>query len=173
MEMIRIRVREATKNDIVHIDTAFSEMGWAKPEGYFAGLVESAAAGDLCFLIAETDARQYAGHLKIVWRPAYAGFRDEGIPEIQDLNVLPRYRRRGVATRLMDAAEELIRGRCDRVGIGFGLYADYGAAQRMYVKRGYLPDGRGAMVAEKPVVPGGTVKIDDELILYLIKELEV
>ena len=34
-------------------------------------------------------------------------------------------------------------GRSPLAGIGFGLYADYGAAQRLYVKCGYLPDGRG------------------------------
>lgn len=27
--------------------------------------------------------------------------------------------------------------------MGFGLYADLDAAQRLYIKRGYLPDGRG------------------------------
>jgi hypothetical protein len=30
------------------------------------------------------------------------------------------------------------------MGIGFGLTADYGAAQRLYPKLGYIPDGRGA-----------------------------
>ena len=30
------------------------------------------------------------------------------------------------------------------VGIGVGLYPDYGSAQRLYIKRGYLPDGHGA-----------------------------
>ncbi len=28
---------------------------------------------------------------------------------------------------------------------GFGLTPDYGAAQRLYPKLGYIPDGRGAV----------------------------
>lgn len=40
----------------------------------------------------------------------------------------------------------------DTIGIGFGLYADYGTAQRMYIKRGFVPDGRGIMYNDMPVV---------------------
>ena len=43
--------------------------------------------------------------------------------------------------------------RSDHAGIGFGLYADYGAAQRLYIKRGYIPDGRGAHYGTSPVFP--------------------
>jgi ribosomal protein S18 acetylase RimI-like enzyme len=35
----------------------------------------------------------------------YLPFRDDGIPEIQDLNVLSRFRRQHIATALMSAAE--------------------------------------------------------------------
>lgn len=43
----------------------------------------------------------------------------------------------------MDEAEKRIFERSEVAGIGFGISADYGAAQRMFVKRGYVPDGRG------------------------------
>jgi hypothetical protein len=39
----------------------------------------------------------------------------------------------------------LVAERSDVVGLGVGLYPDYGTAQRMYVRRGYLPDGRGVI----------------------------
>ena len=40
------------------------------------------------------------------------------------------------------------------------MYADYGTAQRMYVKRGYIPDGRGIMYNNLPVVPGSLVRAE-------------
>ena len=74
-------------------------------------------------------------------QPNYPYYQENGIPEIQDLNVLPKFRRQGIATQLLDEAESRIAQRADIVGIGFSLYADYGAAQRLYFLRGYIPDG--------------------------------
>lgn len=46
----------------------------------------------------------------------------------------------------------------------------YGPAQRLYAKRGYIPDGRGGCLGRDPVSPGQTVEIDN-LGLWLIKQL--
>ena len=145
-------------------------MGWTKPPGYFADLLERQARGEVALLLALAEST-YLGHCIVVWRSAYAGFRQRGIPEIQDLNVRPDYRRRGNASALLDHAEQLIGARFEFAGIGFGLYADYGAAQRLYTKRGYLPDGRGAHYRAQPVVAGETYPVDDDLLLYLVKRL--
>ena len=55
----------------------------------------------------------------------------------------------------------------DIVGIGVGLYggADggYGLAQRLYVIRGYLPDGLGVTYDYQSTVPGRTYSLDDDL----------
>jgi GNAT superfamily N-acetyltransferase len=85
--------------------------------------------------------------------------------------VLPRFRRRGIGSGLMDAAEALVAERSDVVGIGVGLYADYGTAQRMYVRRGYLPDGRGLVYDGKQVPPGDLVRNDDAANLMFTKSL--
>jgi len=58
------------------------------------------------------------------------------------------------------------------IGIGFALYADYGRAQRLYVRRGYVPDGRGVAYAGELGVPGQTYRLDDDLVLFLTKPLE-
>ena len=100
---------------------------------------------------------------------AYPPFRELGIPEIQDLNVSPRYRRRGIASAILDAAERVAFERSDRVGIGFGLHPGYGAAQRLYVLRGYVPDGRGVFCRGDFPREGEHVELDDELVLYLVK----
>lgn len=43
----------------------------------------------------------------------------------------------------MDIAEEIAATYADTVYLGVGLHSGYGSAQRMYVKRGYIPDGSG------------------------------
>jgi hypothetical protein len=52
------------------------------------------------------------------------------------------------------------------VGIGVGLYQSYGSAQRLYAKRGYIPDGRGVMYKQQPVTPGFDTCVDDDLNLH-------
>jgi hypothetical protein len=41
----------------------------------------------------------------------------------------------------MDKAEDIIKGRSSIAEIGVGIFSDYGNAQILYVKRGYVPDG--------------------------------
>lgn len=99
-------------------------------------------------------------------------FAERGVPEIKDLNVLPRFRGDGVGSALLEAAEELIRERSGVAGLRVGLHAGYGAAQRLYVRRGYVPDGSGAVDAAGESVPEGAgVVLDDDVTLRLFKEL--
>src|SRR5690606_15907739 len=85
-----------------------------------------------------------AGYTNLLWRSGYKPFREEAIPEINDLNVLEPYRRRGIATALIRACEDHARGAGKGVmGIGVGVPADYDAARRLYPKLGYAYDGRG------------------------------
>lgn len=145
-------------------------MAWTKPSAYFAKALDQQARGDLLLLLALKEST-YLGHCKVVWRSPYSGFHDSGIPEIQDLNVRPDYRRRGIGTALYDEAERRTAERSDVAGIGAGLYADYGAAQHLYAKRAYVPDGRGLHYGVNPVVSGETYRVDDDLALYLVKRL--
>lgn len=57
-------------------------------------------------------------------------------------------------------------------GIGVGLFSDYGAAQRMYVSRGYVPDGRGITYHCEAVSGGDKVIADDDLVLWFAKRLD-
>jgi hypothetical protein len=54
-----------------------------------------------------------------------------------------------------------------------GLFKDYGIAQRMYYKRGYMPNGNGIVYDGKEVAPGEIVRVDDDLNLFFIKELVI
>ena len=104
----------------------------------------------------------YAGRVTIMWHPEYPPFAENNIPEISDIGVRPDYRRQGIGSILMDEAEKRIFERSDVSGIGFGISADYGPAQHMFVKRGYVPDGRGLWSSEKGYIcEFSTVQVDD------------
>lgn len=51
------------------------------------------------------------------------------------------------------------------------LNSGYGPAQRLYIKRGYVPDGKGVYYEEKVCETDAVCKNDDELTLCLVKEL--
>ncbi len=162
-------IRPLRGDDPVTISAAMDELGWDKPVSQYEGYLADQRAGVRSVLVA-TIQDVYAGYVTVWWgEPRYEPF--EGIPEIQDFNVLPKYRRRGIGSGLMDAAEALVVERSAVVSIGVGLYADYGSAQRMYARRGYIPDGNGVMYKNKPVPPGEMVRNDDDLTLMFTKTL--
>jgi GNAT superfamily N-acetyltransferase len=164
-----VDIRRLEAQDVDAIASAF--VSWPKPRSLFERYVAEQGDDRRVVLVAwwGTDV---CGYANVVWQPDYPLFREAGIPEIQDLNVLPAFRNRGIASRIMDAAEEVIAARSPVVGIGVGLYADYGAAQRLYVKRGYIPDGCGASWRGRPVLGGETVVADDDLALYFTKRID-
>jgi GNAT superfamily N-acetyltransferase len=51
------------------------------------------------------------GYVALVWLSNHAGIRSRGIPLVHQIAVAGPYWRRGVAALLMDAAEQLARGR--------------------------------------------------------------
>ena len=156
-------------SDLAEITAAVVALGGYKPRTQYERYLAEQDAGIRTCLVARSET-SIVGYVTINWRPEYAPFRDEKIPEIQDFNVLPAWRRRGIGTRLMDEAERIVFAtRAPVVGIGFGLHHDYGAAQRLYVLRGYVPDGRGITSHGRRANWGDAVKIDDDLVLYLCK----
>lgn len=167
-ETFHIRILE--ESDPPNISAAFASMGWNKPENQFRSYLHEQAAGiRTCFV--DMTGGQFSGYVTLNWRPAYAGFGDLNIPEIQDLNVLARYRRKGIGSRLLDRAEIEVARRSGVVGIAVGLHPGYNAAQRLYVKRGYIPDGRGITYRNCPVKEGACVVLDDDLVMHLTKQL--
>lgn len=122
--------------------------------------------------LAAVQGQRVIGIALILWVSNYAGFAERGIPLVHQLTVAGPFRRRGVAMQLMDAAEDLARGRgAAELGITVGLFDAYGPAQRLYARRGYLPDGRGACRGQQPLSRGTQVTMDDDPILWLTKDL--
>lgn len=164
-------IRPLEAGDIQPIAAAFAALGWNKPLAQYARYLAEQEAGGRTVFVAFVD-EAFAGYVTILWQSSYPPFAEANIPEIADFNVLPHLRRQGIGGRLMDTAEAKVAERFPIMGIGVGLFADYGAAQRMYVKRGYIPDGRGIFTQGHFVQYGESVVIDDEPALYFTKRLK-
>jgi GNAT superfamily N-acetyltransferase len=174
-----VRLRPMTAADAEPVSAAFAAIGWDKPASQYTRYVQEAEAGTRVVLLAEVDMTAgldadptrgeggpvFAGYCTLVWDSDYEPFHEAGIPEVVDLNVLPDHRRHGIASALLDALEQQAAARSDVVGIGVGLLPDYGAAQRLYVHRGYVPDGRGIARNGRTVGHGEQIPIDDDVAL--------
>jgi ribosomal protein S18 acetylase RimI-like enzyme len=166
-----IIIRMLNDSDPEKISDSFKEQGWEKPINLYRRYLEEQSNGDRVSLVAEIDGN-FAGYVNVLWNSYYPSFKEDNIPEINDFNVLIKYRRLGIGAKLMDKAEETIGERSDTAGIGVGLFSDYGNAQILYVKRGYVPDGKGIYGNQKYVEWGQSVVIDDDIALHLTKKLK-
>ena len=166
--MKQIDIRRLAAADIPIIAAAFAEIGWHKPASQYKRYLAEQQAGERIVWLVHVN-QAFAGYVTLVWKSGYQPFREAGIPEIVDLNVLPRFQRNGLASRLLDAAEAEIATRAKIAGIGVGLTADYGPAQILYIQRGYLPDGRGISWNGKTCQYNDRVLVDDGLTLYFTK----
>lgn len=164
-------IRPLDRKDIPEIAKAFQQLGWNKPVSQYERYLAQQELGVRNVYIAFVDG-QFAGYLTICWESSYKPFLVKSIPEIVDFNVLPKFRRLGIGTQLMDKAESEIAKVSSLAGIGVGMNADYGAAQRLYILRGYIPDGLGLHWRDHHVHYREEIIVDDELALYLTKDLQ-
>lgn len=126
----------------------------------------------LLIAVEPEDPSRCRGYGSLLWSSQYHPFRELGIPEIQDLVVSEQWRNHGIATSLIRALEDQARSRgYKQTGLGVGLYADYGPAQRLYTKLGYKLDGHGVTYKCVPIKGGETVRLDDDLIVWMVKLL--
>ncbi len=165
----KVKIRLMTQSDISEIVSAFKNCGWNKPATLFQGYLKDQENKERTVWCAYIN-DSFAGYVTLNLNSAYLPFKEQKIPEINDLNVLPHYRNKGIGTQLLDIAEKQAAKISSRVGIGVGLYPDYGQAQRLYVKRGYMPDGKGITYQHQAVVPGQAYCVDDDLNLWFTKD---
>lgn len=165
---VDISIRKMNATDIAEITKAFKEQGWNKNEDQYKTYFKEQEAGERAVLVAEYN-HEFAGYLTVLWESDDVYFNSRGIPEIKDFNVLIKYRNHGIGTDLMNEAEKVIFEKTDTVGLSVGLLSDYGSAQRMYVKRGYVPTGEGLRTSNHIVTYFENVVADDELVLSFTK----
>lgn len=161
-----ITIRQATFDDLDVLHSIKEE-----PPEYFERCLAEQAEGRRDLFIA-SNADGGVGFVMLNRFPRYQPFKKMRVPEIQDLYVRPECRKKGIATTLIEHCEAKAKQDGSvMIGLGVVVNRDYGAAQRLYIKQGYMPDGHGAVYDRQVVTPGDVRSIDDELCLMFVKEL--
>jgi len=114
---------------------------------------------------------QMAGYVFLYYQCKWGGMKNQGVPGIVDLIVFDKFRRNGIATKLMDCVESEARSINSRVYLDVCLNSDYGPAQCFYIKRGYIPDGAGVYYEQEVLKRNEVCYNDEELTLCLVKKL--
>jgi RimJ/RimL family protein N-acetyltransferase len=111
------------------------------------------------------------GYGSLLRKPECPFFAQRNVPEISAIWIDEDHRRRGLDTALIQWLENLASQEgYQKIGIGVGLYRDYGPAQQLYFRLGYMPEGNGITHKGQPTIPGQSYPLD-ELLLWLIKTL--
>ncbi|MBP1989544.1 GNAT family N-acetyltransferase [Paenibacillus eucommiae] len=165
---VPLQIRRMTQSDIDIIHKGLSGNDISKPLDYVKSCWEENKNKERVTLLVFYE-NEFVGWGHVVYKSQYPYFSENDIPEIQNFDIIPPFRKRGIGSVLIEALEEDAFAMSNTIGIGFGLYANYGTAQRLYMKRGFIPDGRGIMYNNLPVEPGSQVCVDDDLSLFLIK----
>ena len=162
-------IRRMIKADIEHISQAFIHQGWPGREDILTSYFQDQENGKRDVLVAESDGF-VAGYITILPAAKHGPF--VGVyPELTDFNVFELFRNRGIGNQLLEEAEKRVWLLSEIVTLGVGLHSGYGPAQRLYVKRGYIPDGSGIWFRDQPLDPYSSCENNDDLVLYFSKRL--
>lgn len=144
--------------------------GYSK-EAYMAQAFAEQAGGKRIIFGAFQGA-ELVGYVFLNFHPQYQNFRSAKIPELQDLYVVESKRNQGIGALLVAACEEKAKSvGSSMIGLGVSVQGKSGAAQRLYAKLGYVPDGNGLVYEREQVAYGQLKPVDDALCLMMIKEL--
>lgn len=118
------------------------------------------------------DNGEILGYGSLLRKPECPFFAQRNTPEINAIWIDEEHRRKGLGTALIKWIENLASQEgYNEIGIGVGLYRDYGPAQQLYFQLGYVPEGNGITYKGQSTVPGQSYPLDDDLILWLKKDL--
>ena len=165
-----IVIRDMQLSDAQMITDEEIAQGWDANVEKYEMRLKHQAEGKSISLVAEYEGN-IAGYINIYPDSEWGAFANQGYPEIVDFGVLMKYRNNGSGSKLMDIAEQIAAQYSDVAYLGVGLHNGYGSAQRMYVKRGYIPDGTGVWYCDKVCEQYANCCNDDDLVLYLSKAL--
>ncbi|MBM3183887.1 MAG: GNAT family N-acetyltransferase [Chlamydiae bacterium] len=172
-EQKHLLIRSLLKADIPKIVSRYS-FPWSTPE-------KTTALWDTYYQEQEDKVRTVAviedngeilGYGSLLRKPECPFFAQRNIPEVNAIWIDEEYRKKGFGTALIKWIENLASQEgYNEIGIGVGLYRDYGPAQRLYFQLGYFPEGNGITYKGQPTIAGQSYPLDDDLILWLVKPL--
>lgn len=166
----KITVRSMVKEDAKILFDTYLSYGWHPNIETYENYYKEQDEGKRLVFIAEYDGR-VSGQCTLVLNPNEGPWANKGIPEIVDLTVFLDVHNKGIGSAILDAVENEASKKYNEVYLAVGVHSGYGAAQRMYVKRGYVFDGSGVWYQGKQLEQYAPCVNDDDLVLFMIKEL--
>jgi len=156
-------------SDVKELSQGFINQGWPGREEILARYFLEQECGEREVLVAEVGGA-LAGYITILLCAKQGPFA-EIYPELSDFNVFEPFQNQGIGNLLMEEAEKRVKPISDKVTLGVGLHSGYGPAQRLYIKRGYIPDGSGVWYQNHRPAMDATCEDIGDLVLYLSKDL--
>jgi acetyltransferase, GNAT family len=157
------------ESDIKDLSRGFTSQGWSSREEILTRYFKEQESGEREVLIADLTSA-VAGYITILPDAKQGPFAGMA-PELSDFNVFEPFRNQGIGNLLMEEAEKRAKLLSDKVTLGVGLHSGYGPAQRLYIKRGYIPDGTGVWYQNHQPAMNAICEDIGELVLYLSKDL--
>ena len=162
-------IRKMQESDIKELSRGFISQGWPSREEILTRYFKEQESGEREVLVAEVEGA-LAGYISILPCAKQGPFA-EIYPELSDFNVFEPFQNQGIGNLLLEEAEKRVRLISDKVTLGVGLHSGYGPAQRLYIKRGYIPDGTGVWYQNHHPAMNAVCEDIGELVLYLSKNL--
>jgi len=157
------------ESDIQDLSRGFISQGWPGREEILDRYFLEQESGEREVLVAEVEGA-VAGYITILPDAKQGPFAGMA-PELSDFNVFEPFQNQGIGNLLLEEAEKRVRLISDKVTLGVGLHSGYGPAQRLYIKRGYIPDGTGVWYQNHQPAMNAVCEDIGELVLYLSKNL--
>ena len=167
----KIKVRSMVPEDAKVLYDTYLSYGWHPEIETYESYYREQEEGVRLVFIAEYDG-DVKGQCTLVLHPSEGPWGGKDIPEIVDLTVFFDILGKGIGTKLLDVAESEASKISDTVFLAVGVHSGYGPAQRIYVKRGYIPDGSGVWYQGKVLDQYAPCVNDDDLLLFMSKSLK-
>ena len=166
----KIIIRSMISEDAKVLYDTYLSYGWHPDINTYENYYKEQEEGKRLVFIAEYEGR-VSGQCTLVLNPDEGPWANRGIPEIADLTVFFDVHNKGIGSKILDAVEKEASKISGQVYLAVGVHSGYGAAQRIYVKRGYVFDGSGVWYQGKQLEQYAPCCNDDDLVLFMIKEL--
>jgi GNAT superfamily N-acetyltransferase len=174
MDEVEIEIRPSEEDQLDFLEAEFSPHDLSKHHHQRHAVQKS---GHGVYFIAWHNAEPI-GHFLLEWAGPGPGGDPTGeypypTPYLGAGQTVTEYRRKGVATRLIQKAEELAKEHgFSRIGLAVGS-TDNPDAKRLYEKLGYIAWGKGEFEASwEYTSKDGKIGRESEVCIYMFKHLE-
>lgn len=161
-------IRSMIESDVDQIELKYKHEGWYFNRSVFETYLLEQEKKERIVFIAEYK-EKVAGYVTLVPVATVGPYKDLKVPEIVNFGVFTEYRNKGIGSKLMDVIESVANETNHAVTLSVGVHSGYGSAQRMYVKRGFIPDGSGVWFNDRNHEQYADCINNDDLVLYMMK----